>query len=136
MLGSQAVVLTHTLFFSYFFPADFYFVHRQCEQNSFRFGHTHTQTTSRSCVRCVHASFNPCLCPPHPRCCGDYPASHCIFSELYGALRFRESGKAPGTKSEREPSLTLARPTFPVSRYRTDFRKPDHKPCRYLFIHD
>lgn len=39
--------------------------------------HAHRDTPPR--FRARAPAFNPCLYPPHPRRCGDYPASHCIF---------------------------------------------------------
>lgn len=53
----------------------------------------HTAVTVIPCVwwwGCVCArapAFNPCLSPPHPRRCGDYPASQCIFFLFFRADR-------------------------------------------------
>lgn len=77
--------------------------HRQCVQNSVRSGHTHTHRHDGVCAR-------PHLIRvyTHTPVAAEIILRHtAFFLELIGALRFREPGKAPGTKNESVPTLPL-----------------------------
>lgn len=78
---------------------------------------THARRDTPPRFRARAPAFNPCLYPPHPRRCGDYPASHRIFFRADWSCALQRAWQSSRDK-EREcaySSVNATRPTFLVT---------------------